>query len=364
MHRIHVTCLFWFVLVFSARTQDALEAAERKLVQKLEALREVNDPQKLTERNNAFKKELEKVFLMEGFFDYPFALLHSMGSIKSTDGMVRLFNWNMEDNEGNHTFGCYVAHYNKNKLIVTELTDNSIMLPPKPQDKLDHQNWYGALYYQIIPVKKGSKTLYTLIGWDGSTSFSDIKVIDALYFTGSSLHFGYPIFQNEEGKQNRIFFEYKDQTVMSLRYDESRKMIVYDHLSPESPSLKGVYAYYVPDMSYDAFNWDGKYWQHKSDVVAVNDTDRRKRTVIRNADGKVVKTIDNEWIDPTNGDSPIDNGKHVAVTPEDEDKAEKKTAEAKMEKSKNNKKNNPYYSHDKKKRKGKNKPGSAIGVQR
>jgi hypothetical protein len=240
------------------------------------------------------------------------------------------------------------------------------MLPPKPQEKLDHQNWYGALYYQIIPVQKGSKTIYTLIGWDGSSSFSDIKVIDAMYFTGSSVYFGYPIFQNEEGKQNRIFFEYKDQTMMSLRYEESRKMIVYDHLSPESPSLKGVYAYYVPDLSYDAFKWDGKYWQHKSDVVATNGADKRKRTVIRNADGKIVKTIENEWIDPTNGDSPIDNGKHVAVTPQDEENAEKKAAEAKIKKDqqKKNNKNNPYYSHDKKKRKGKNKPGSAIGIKR
>jgi len=364
MRYLVFSSLFIFLLAFTAKTQDALVAAELILEKKLEALRKETEPQKIIQRNNVFKLELEKVFTIDGFFDYPFEKLSSMGSIKSPDGLVRIFNWNMEDKDGNHTFSCYVARYYKNKLLVTELTDNSIMLPPKPQDKLDHQNWYGALYYQIIPVKRGSKTIYTLLGWDGGTSFSDLKVIDAMTFNSSSVSFGYPIFSNEEGKHNRIFFEYKDQTVMSLRYEASRKRIIYDHLSPESPSLVGVYAYYVPDLSYDAFIWDGKNWEHKSDVIAINDADTRKKTVIRNKDGQVIRTIENQWENPSNENSPVDNGQHVAVTPEDEENAEKLSEAQKAKAAKKNKKKDHEYYHDKKKKKGKNKPSSATGVQR
>lgn len=337
--------------------QDKLVEAELKLEQKLNALRASKDPKEIEKLNKAFKEELEATFQIDGFFDYPFTRLKTMGSIKSSDNQIRLFNWNIENEDRTHTYYCYIAHFHNKKLMVTELTDNSFMLPPRPDETLDHDNWYGALYYQIIPVKKKNKQLYTLVGWDGNSSFSDIKILDVLYFAGSKPKLGYPLFKDNEGIHKRIFFEFKKDAVMTLRHEPARGMIIYDHLSPESPALVGVYAYYVPDMSYDAFEWNSTFWLHKADVIALSPKDNRKRTVIKDSKGKVVKVIENEWIDPTGDGAPIDNGKHVAVTPEMDDK---KSNDAKKPEPKKTQPTHPNY----RKRGKKNKPGSAIKIQK
>lgn len=347
------TILFLLSCANLVVSQDALVAAELRLEKKLNALRACKNDDEYSVLNKDFKQELEATFKIDGFFNYPFSKLTTMGSIKSSDNLVRLFNWNIEYLDQTQIYFCYVAYSNNNKITVTELIDNSFILPARPIETLEHNNWYGALYYQIIPVNKKNKKLYTVVGWDGNSSFSDIKVIDVIYFTGTKPKIGYPIFKDNDGVHRRVFFEFKKNCVMSLRYEQERKMIIYDHLSPESPSLVGVYAFYVPDMSYDAFDWDGTHWKHKADVVAVNPMDKRKKTVVRDGDGKTIKVIENEWIDPSNGGSPIDNGKHVAVTPEDENKRVKNPKKITTVQP-----THPNYRKGKKK----NKPGSAIKI--
>jgi hypothetical protein len=357
MRRFILSVFILFGVAQMGFAQSALEAAELKLEKKLNALRASRDADEMRRLNKTFKEELEATFAIDGFFDYPFSRLTTMGSVKSPDNMLRLFNWNVEHEDQTHTYYCYIAHFHNNKLIVTELTDNSFMLPPRTEETLEYDNWYGALYYQIIPVKRKSKQMYTLVGWDGNSSFSDMKVLDVLYFSGSKPKLGYPIFKDEAGLHKRMFYEFKKHTVMTLRFEPSREMIIFDHLSPESPSLVGVYSYYVPDMSYDAFEWNGTIWEHKSDVIAVNPKDNRKRTVIRNRKGKIIKVVENEWVDPTQGDSPVDNGQHVAVPP---DAQNGKPEKAKKPKKEN--KNDPYYPQGRKPKK--NRPGSAIKIQK
>lgn len=343
-----------FVLNLSGQTN--LVEAENRLEQKLNALRASHDADEIKTLNISFKEELEATFQIDGFFDYPFARLTTMGSLKSSDNKIRLFNWNIEHEDQTHTYYCYIAHYHNSKLLVTELKDNSFLLPPRPTETLDYDNWYGALYYQIIPLKRKNKQLYTLVGWDGNSSFSDMKVLDVLYFAGSKPKLGYPLFKDNEGTHRRVFFEFKKNSVMTLRYEPSRGMIMFDHLSPESPSLVGVYAYYVPDMSYDAFEWKNNYWNHKADVIAVNSKDTRKKTVIRDSKGRPIKEVENEWIDPTNSDSPIENGKHVAVTPGDD---EQKATPPKPDGTRKHP-SHPNYRKGKKKK----KPRSAIKIQK
>jgi hypothetical protein len=57
---------------------------------------------------------------------------------------------------------------------------------------------------------------------------------------------------------------------MSLRYEEDRKRIVFDHLSPPDASLKGQTQYYGPDLSYDAYYWKKGRWQLRENIDARN----------------------------------------------------------------------------------------------
>lgn len=354
---LHITLLVTG-LVFS-QNDLRLSDAEYRLEQKLNALRTAKGAAEIKAKNQELKIELEKTFEIEGVFDYPFDRLRTLGSIKSPDNAVRMFNWNIERPDFKHEYYCYVLYNDikKKKVYVTELVDNSLMLPARPTETLTADNWYGALYYAIVPTKKKGKTYYTLLGWDGNTASSNIKLIDVMYFVGNKPKLGHNMFKMEDGVHKRLFFEHKEQAIMTMRYDTERGMIVYDHLSPESPALKGFYAYYVPDMSYDGLEFVDDYWVLRSDIISTNKEDNRKKMTIytlNDQKGQVEKReVKTTWNNPENPNAPVDNGKHTAVLPDtkQEVKAPKKV------KTVNQQPGYPYPTSGKNKKSG---PGSIL----
>jgi hypothetical protein len=79
---------------------------------------------------------------------------------------------------------------------------------------------------------------------------------------------------------------------MSLSYEKKYNRIVMDHLSPESQSLAGVKSYYVPDMSYDSYDYSDEMWILNEDVIALNSEDKDKNKVyysVNEKSGKLEK---------------------------------------------------------------------------
>ena len=176
---------------------------------------------------------------------------------------------------------------------------------PKPEGIIDAKNWYGALYYKLIPFGHHGKTEYLLIGWDGGTTGSNFKLMDVLTFSGNSPRFGSPVFKVNRTTLKRVVYEYSNMANMSMRFDEKNGRVVFDHLSPESPALTGVYSYYIPDMTYDAYHYDydSEIWVLQEDVIMTNPDDKNDEKNRMNAD----------WISPQ--DPAVEsNGTHVART--------------------------------------------------
>ncbi len=320
MKRLILLSFVFIGLSASAQDYDVTRAEDR-LLEKLETLREAKNDQEKKAANDEFKSDLAAVLEHKESFDHPFSSLTTVGFIDSKDKMVRIINWNVEQDDKSQRYYGFVQHYDKRRkeLSVTELKEDVFGIK-QPEDVLDAGNWYGALYYKIIPVKKGSRTIYTLLGWDGNTSLSNIKLIDAMYVNGSSVKFGSPIFKVGKETKKRLFYEHSEKVTMTLRYEDDRKRIMMDHLSPESPSMKGYYSFYVPDLSYDAFVFDNKKWILKEDVIGVNshsDTEKQEILTKDPKTGKLVKRkIDTSWQDPSNPGAPAGGNEHVAVTPE------------------------------------------------
>ncbi len=329
-------------IVTSAFAQDySVSQAEDRLLMKLETLRNAsNDQDKLT-ANEDFKSDLAAVLEHEEAFSHPFSYLTSVGFIDSKDKMVRIINWNVEQDDKSQRYFGFVQHYDKRKknLSVTELKEDVFGLR-QPEDVVEAANWYGALYYKIIPVKKGSRTIYTVLGWDGNTTMSNIKLIDAMYINGRSVKFGSSIFKIGKETKKRLFYEHSEKVTMVLRYEADRDRIMMDHLSPEAPTMKGYYSFYVPDLSYDAFVFEDNKWVLKEDVIGVNAHDVNKKTEIYTKDprtGKLVKRkFDNSWQDPSDASAPAGGNEHVAITPEtignDPKKTDSKLKEPKVDK--------------------------------
>lgn len=315
MRTVQILFLLSSVFWFTEASAQSLAENETELVHLLDQLRSAKDNAEKNQANAKFKSRLEETIRLDGAFDYPFSQLKSMGSIKSPDGAFRLFNWNVEQDDLTQKYYCYILTFDvrTKKYKTIELRDNSFMLPPKPEEILEADNWYGALYYKIIPMKKGSKTLYTVLGWDGNNSMSTMKVIDVLNFTGGTVRLGSPVFKMPKETLKRVFFEFAKKTTMYLSYEEQYNRIIFDHLSPETPALTGLYSMYVPDLSHDAFVLDAGKWYLVEDVVGVNAKGTETITVSYKDDktGEIKeRKIKNKWEEPSKS--------HVATTPEDQ----------------------------------------------
>ena len=310
-----------------AQNEEELINAENEIAELLNTLRKAKtDAERELHNVNLYQavKDLENI---NGILDYPFSKLTTMSTIKAGDGAFRIFNWNIENSKLEHSHYCILFKKTRGlkKQVAIEFKEDKYTLPPSPTNMLTPNKWYGALYYKIIPVKSGNKTFYTILGYSGNNRSSNKKLLDVFWFKGSKLRLGYPLFQDEDGGkrlQRRVFFEYSEQANVSVKFIPEIGKIVFDHLAPESEGLKGIYQFYIPDLSYDAFYWKNGHWNYQKDIQVGNKTE--KTTKIFYTDPKTgetkFKVEKNKWEDPTGEGSAGSGEKHVAVAIENDGK--------------------------------------------
>ncbi len=243
--------------------------------------------------NMEFSEILLRAMKQEGSFQYPFDSLTSISRLIAPDSSFRILTWNLPKDDGTYLYsGIIQCRPGPVKETVFVLTDRSDTMAGLERVITGCQSWPGAHYYQIMMHKTPAKKYYTLLGWDGHTRFTTRKVIEVLTFDqhGQPV-FGVPIFPDYlKGDQTRVIFEYSGQATMSLRYEVQRyrelrsknryrpkyryktsPMIVFDHLEPMDPSLKGQFSFYVPVGNIvDAFVFLEGNWRFKTDVDARN----------------------------------------------------------------------------------------------
>lgn len=316
-----VSFFFFLALAKLSFTQSELQQKEARLNESLLKLRSAKTDEEMDRLNVSFKKEMESFLKSDGAFDYPFTLLKTIAVLDSEDGLVRMINWNIEYTDYSYTYAGFILRKEegKEKVGVTEMVDKTDPYTPKPEGIVDAKNWYGALYYKIIPFGHHGKTEYLLIGWDGGTTGSNFKLMDVLTFAGNTPRFGSPVFKANRTTLKRVVYEYSNMSNMSMRFDEKNGRIVFDHLSPESPMLEGVFSYYIPDMTYDAYkyDYDAEIWVLQEDVIMTNPDDKngdKSFYSLNTKTGKVEKNKMNaDWISPQD-DGVENNGTHVART--------------------------------------------------
>ena len=156
----------------------------------------------------------------------------------------------------------------KNDLIF--LNDNSDDILNVEQAELSSDSWYGCLYYNIIKNKE--KKSYTIIGWDGNNEFSTKKIIDVIRFNRyNNIKFGAPIFKDDKQKsKKRVIIEYNDQSPVSVQFNKKSKQIIFNNLVPQKKELEGIKAYYVPDGSFNAYEYKKAKWWLIKEIDARN----------------------------------------------------------------------------------------------
>ena len=302
-----------------ASAQSKLEIQELELNETLLSFRNAITREEMDTENQNFKKQMHEFLQKAEAFDYTFKHLESVAILDSPDGKIRIVNWNIEYPDMSYAYSGFIMINEDKSIRLIPLNDMHDAYAEKPKGTVDFSDWYGALYYKIIPFENGNKTEYLLLGWDGGTTGSNFKILDVLVLGKRSVRFGSPVFISDNKLQKRIVFEYANEAVMNMRFEEKYGRIVMDHLSPEAPALEGIYSYYVPDLSYDSYAYNGSYWVLKEDVIAVNDPEFEPKSFIQMnpRTGKLErKKLKKDWINPTNIKQNDGDINHVARTPE------------------------------------------------
>ena len=279
MAKIYPTILISFVLllctVFATKaapqTPDTTHLAFEQTVNELmKSIDKSRQPASIQELAKQVDRMMDSLLANPEVMRYPFDSLKYIGSVISKDKALRIFTWNIPLGDGTYKYYGKVQYHPNNKTFkYLSLSDKSSAMENPQRQRLTPSQWYGALYYDLIAHTSGDQTYYTVLGLNLNDMLSNKKLIDVIWFDDQEqAHIGAPIFRNQAGRQYRIIFEYSSRVVMGLKYDERMQMIVYDHLAPFKPQLKGQYEFYGPDFSYDGFKLERGIWNAYSDLDA------------------------------------------------------------------------------------------------
>lgn len=234
--------------------------------------------------NDSIEPLLQTILSDANSYGYPFERLSRKISITSApDGKFRIFDWDIASPNGTHTYFALMQIRTKTDISILQLIDKSDSIADAERRSLDKDNWFGALYYNIVLTKIGKKCYYTLLGWDGNDLFTDRKVIDIISFDNDEPTFGLPMFyanpKDPKEVKHRVLFEYSYKCSITLTYNPKLNMIVFDHLSPVANRYEGMREYYGADFSYDGFSFENGKWQIKEDLDARNPKPLKKKQV-------------------------------------------------------------------------------------
>jgi hypothetical protein len=229
------------------------------------------------ERYNAnykFIKTLVNTLKTPYSFNFPFDSLKTISIQSSSDKRFRIFSWHVMNNDGSYRYyGTIQMNNPDGKLQMFPLVDYTPAIKNAADTITTPDKWYGAQYYRIISVLNNVQIpYYVLLGWKGNTPKSTKKVIEILYFKDGKAYFGMPVFDGDKELplKKRAIFEYDRRASMVLNYEPSISTVVFDHLAPPDPQLKGRFELYGPDFSYDGYRLTNGRWKFVQDLELKN----------------------------------------------------------------------------------------------
>jgi hypothetical protein len=188
----------------------------------------------------------------------------------SPDKKVRIYTWNLILTDGSFKHFGYLQTRRKKTIETYPLLDTTAWQSKDIADEeLDPAAWPGALYYKLIPFKKGGKTRYLLFGFDGNTIHSNKAVMEVLWLSKTAPVFGYPAFrqgENDPSAECRVIMECHNDVKLSFNYEPEKQIIIADKLVPSFPEAKDDPYYYIPSGDYDVYKRNRRGTWMRSDL--------------------------------------------------------------------------------------------------
>jgi hypothetical protein len=224
----------------------------------------------------SFSALLEKTLKTPNSLSLSFDSIPHLNVISSKDGILRIFSWGAPKGDREYEYGAIVQRRMGDKksplsdIYILNDVKQDILKPE--EEVLHYPDWYGCLYSDIIETQDMGKTYYTLLGLDFNNGLSHKKYIDVLTFNPQGIpSFGAPIFVDGQGIKRRIVFEYSAKSVLHLKYHSDLGKIVFNWLYPIVYEKKDDKSYYVPDATYDGYEFKLGKWMKEKHILLKKD---------------------------------------------------------------------------------------------
>lgn len=218
------------------------------------------------EKNFVFVKTLVSSLKEPHAYLFNFDKLQMISVLRSPDDKFRIFSWNIPLHDGSYLYyGALQVKTKDGKLKLVPLLDKTFEIEKPEEALLKPDNWYGAQYYDIIPLGNA----YVLLGWKGHGPTYSQKVIEILHFENDAFLLGKKVFSDQPEMQRKLF-SYTQQASMYLKYHKTENSLIFDHIVPADSSLIGNFKYYGPDLTHDAYQLKQGKLLFKSHVPFTN----------------------------------------------------------------------------------------------
>jgi hypothetical protein len=242
-------------------------------------VRNFDEEVRITSGRN-FIRQMGRAMKVKNSFYYPFDSLKNVMIVYAPDMFFRIITWNVAtDDERFRYFGVIqmnpekIAKLNKKQDVFSSyypLIDRSDSLDNYLFKETNADHWFGAAYYKIVKNTFNKVDSYTLLGWDGAGPETNRKIADYLIFREGEPVFGAPVFDlkiNRKPKFYRMVFEFNNQATMALRYDEKRKILIYENIVPDKPENAAFFEHYYPDGSFDFLLFKNGIWEKQPGML-------------------------------------------------------------------------------------------------
>lgn len=244
--------------------------------------------------NDKYKQLLKSVLNDSMSILYDFKSVPNLSVLSSPKRNFRIYTWTVRMGNSEFDYFGFTQYQRKRKKsvfgasekdnFVYELTNNSSHIGDNELIQLDAANWWGCVYYEIVPAPKKKDKSFLLIGWDGFGYRSSKKIIETLKFSNKGVAtFGHKILRYDTNHgtkssanfiaKSRLIFEFSGKVTMSCSYNNNLNMVVFDHLAPSNPSLSSLKFTYAPDFTYDGLMYSKKKWVYNKDLDVRNQQD-------------------------------------------------------------------------------------------
>lgn len=231
------------------------------------------DDREKTRLNDSIDLIINQYVRSDSAMSHKFANIRTLGQILSPDSRLKIINWNLVLRDGINRYFVYIVRKARKKGAdnqVYALKATSRSQNPDTLKIYDESNWYGALYYGIQPFRHGKKNCYLLLGIDFGRDLMTRKIIDILTFDDNNrLSFGSDCLIRGEKPKLRHVIEYSSEGLVSLRM-VSKKLVVFDHISPYSAGHEGMADSMGAGLSFDGYRFRRGNWVFVRNVDARN----------------------------------------------------------------------------------------------